>query len=122
MASPQARDDSPLLDRATQGLYVPGSVFKMVTSIAGLDSGSISPQTTYENQPAEYETGFLVDGFRIHDFPRGVQTNHPLDYCGALEFSSNIWSPPAALDPGPATLEAWAARLGFGTRIPIDLP
>jgi peptidoglycan glycosyltransferase len=122
MASLQARDDSPLLDRATQGLYVPGSVFKIVTSIAGLDSGSISPQTTYENQPAEFETGFLVDGFRIHDFPRDVQTDHPLDYYEALEVSSNIWFAHAGLDTGAANLGAWAARLGFGARIPFDLP
>jgi peptidoglycan glycosyltransferase len=122
MAGLQQRDDSPLLDRATQGLYVPGSVFKIVTSIAGLDSRSISPQTTYEDQPAEFETGFLVDGFRIHDFPRDVQTDHPLDYYEALEVSSNIWFAHAGLDTGPANLEAWAARLGFGARIPFDLP
>lgn len=122
MAGLQARDDSPLLDRATQGLYVPGSVFKIVTSIAGLDSGSISPETTYENQPAEFETGFLVDGFRIHDFPRHVQIDHPLDYYEALEVSSNIWFAHAGLDTGAANLETWAARLGFGARIPFDLP
>ena len=122
MASLQARDDSPLLDRATQGLYVPGSVFKMVTAIAGLDSGSISAQTTYEDQPAEYETGFLVDGFRIHDFARNVQTDHPLDFYEATEVSSNIWFAHAGLDTGPSNLEAWAERLGFGARIPFDLP
>jgi len=122
MASLLERDDSPLLDRATQGLYVPGSVFKIVTSIAGLDSGSITPQTTYENQPDEYDTGYLVDGFRIHDFPRGVQTDHPLNYYEALEVSSNIWFAHAGLDIGAANLASWAARLGFGARIPFDLP
>ena len=122
MASLLERDDSPLLDRATQGLYVPGSVFKIVTSIAGLDSGSISAQTTYEDQPAEYADGFLVGGFRIHDFPRDVQTDHPLDYFEALEVSSNIWFAHAGLDTGPANLQSWAARLGFGARIPFDLP
>ena len=122
MASLQAREDSPLLDRATQGLYVPGSVFKIVTSIAGLDSGAISPSTTYPDQPAEYDTGFLVDGFRVHDFPRGVQTDHPLDYYEALEVSSNIWFAHAGLDIGAVNLESWAARLGFGARLPFDLP
>jgi peptidoglycan glycosyltransferase len=122
MASLQARDDSPLLDRATQGLYVPGSVFKIVTAIAGLGSGSISPQTTYPDQPAEYDTGFLVDGFRVHDFPRGVQTDHPLDYYEATEVSSNIWFAHAGLDIGAENLQSWAARLGFGARLPFDLP
>ena len=39
VTSLQARDDSPLLNRATQGLYVPGSVFKIVTATAGARIG-----------------------------------------------------------------------------------
>jgi len=122
VASLQASTDSPLLDRATQGLYVPGSVFKIVTSIAGLSSGAFTPDTTYADQPGEIQTGFLVDGFRIHDYPRKVQTDHPLDYAEALEVSDNIWFAHAGLDTGPQNMVDWAARLGFGQRIPFDLP
>ena len=122
VATLQERTDSPLLNRATQGLYVPGSVFKIVTAIAGLGSGSIQPTTTYPDQPAEYQTGFLVDGFRIHDFPRRVQTDHPLDFYEATEVSSNIWYAHAGLDIGAQNLVDWAARLGFGERIPFELP
>lgn len=123
LASLQGRTDSPLLNRATQGLYVPGSVFKIVTAIAGLGSGAITPQTTYEDQPEEYETGFLVDGFRIRDSRRnGVQTDDPLDFYEATEVSSNIWFAHAGLDTGAANLIAWSERVGFGERIPFDLP
>jgi peptidoglycan glycosyltransferase len=122
MAGLQQRDDSPLLNRATQGLYVPGSVFKIVTAIAGLASGSITPSTTYLDQPEQYDTGFLVDGFRVHDFPRRVQTDHPLDFYEATEVSSNIWYAHAGLDTGAENLEQWAERLGFGQRIPFELP
>ncbi|MEP7158725.1 MAG: penicillin-binding protein 2 [Chloroflexota bacterium] len=121
MAALQQREDSPLLNRATQGLYVPGSVFKIVTAIAGLGSGAISPATTFEDQPAEYESGFLIDGFRVHDFPRDVQTDHPLDFYEATEVSSNIWYAHAGLDIGPQNLQDYASRLGFGARIPFEL-
>ena len=57
----------PLLPRATLGRYVPGSVFKIVTAVAGLGSGAVSPSTTYKEQPAAEKDGLLVDGFRIQD-------------------------------------------------------
>jgi penicillin-binding protein A len=116
------REDSPLLNRAAQGLYVPGSVFKIVTAGAGLGSGAIGPSTTYESQPAEYETGFLVEGFRIRDAPRSVQLDEPLDFLEATEVSSNIWYAHAGLDIGAEALLEWAGRFGFGERIPFDLP
>jgi peptidoglycan glycosyltransferase len=122
IAGLQDSGDSPLLDRATQGLYVPGSVYKIVTATAGLGSGAITPQTTYADQPGEIDTGFLVDGFRIHDFPRKVQTDHPLNFFEATEVSDNIWFAHAGLDIGPANMLDWAARYGFGQRIPFELP
>ncbi|HWH23651.1 MAG TPA: penicillin-binding protein 2 [Candidatus Limnocylindria bacterium] len=122
MARLAAREDAPLLNRATQGLYVPGSVFKIITAAAGLGSGSIRPGTTFESQPEEYETGFLVEGFRIRDFPRDFQTDHPLDFYEATEVSSNIWYAHAGLEIGAAGLRDWAGRLGFGEPLPFDLP
>ena len=113
---------SPLLNRATQGLYVPGSVFKMLTATAALDSGSISPDTTFADQPAEYRTGFRVEGFRIRDAARTVQLDHPLDFDEATEVSSNIYFAHVGLATGPANMLAYAGRYGFGAPIPFDLP
>ena len=82
---------------------MPGSVFKIVTATAGLDSGSITPETTYRRPArARSRPGFLVDGFRIHDFPRTVQTDHPLNFDEATEVSDNIYFAHAALDTGAA--------------------
>ena len=58
---------NPLLPRATQGLYTPGSVFKIVTSVAGLGSGAITPSTTFKDQPTSEKNGWLIDGFRVRD-------------------------------------------------------
>ena len=44
----QNDDSLPLLPRATQGRYIPGSVFKIVSAMAALDSGAVTPETTYE--------------------------------------------------------------------------
>ena len=41
---------APLNDRATEGLYAPGSTFKLVTSIAALSKGLISPNTTVDDK------------------------------------------------------------------------
>jgi peptidoglycan glycosyltransferase len=113
---------SPLLDRATQGLFVPGSVFKLVTSIAGLGSGAITPQTTYPDQPAEEKTGFLVDGYRVIDGHHPFTDGIALDYTQALEVSCNIYFAHVGLAVGGPALVQWAARLGFGAPLPFDLP
>jgi peptidoglycan glycosyltransferase len=113
---------SPLLDRVTQGLYVPGSVFKLVTSIAGLGSGTITPQTTYPDQPAEERTGFLVDGYRVIDGHHLFTGNTALDYSQALQVSCNIYFAHVGLALGGQALADWASRLGFGAPLPFDLP
>ena len=78
-----------------------------------------APSPRIEDQPEEYDTGFLVEGFRIRDFPRRVQLDHPLDFYEATEVSSNIWFAHAGLDTGADDMIAWAARLGFGQRIAV---
>ncbi|MFN8621591.1 MAG: penicillin-binding transpeptidase domain-containing protein [Chloroflexota bacterium] len=122
LAQLQADPDSPLLDRATQGAYVPGSVFKLVTAAAGLESGAITPDTTFPGQPKQSREGFVVDGFRIKDAPRDVQLDHPLDLDEAMEVSSNVWFAHAALATGATALERTASKLGIGRALPFELP
>jgi peptidoglycan glycosyltransferase len=113
---------SPLLDRATQGLYVPGSVFKIVTAIAGLGSGAVTPATRYPQQPAAEKDGLVVDGFTILDGHHAFTGNEELDLLTGTEVSCNIWYALAGLDTGGANLDAFARRLGFGAALPFDLP
>jgi penicillin-binding protein A len=112
----------PFLDRATMGRYVPGSVFKIVTSVAALGSGAISASTSYPQQPAAEETGLLVSGFRIHDGHHDFTGSQALDYDQAIEVSCNIYFALTGLRTGGAALVDWAGRLGFGAPIPFDLP
>jgi peptidoglycan glycosyltransferase len=117
-----ADDRQPLLPRATLGRYVPGSVFKIVTAVAGLGSGAVSPSTTYEAQPPAEEDGLLVEGFRIRDGHHPATGDRELDLVGATEVSCNIWYALTGLEIGGADLVDYAARLGFGAPIPFDLP
>jgi penicillin-binding protein A len=110
----------PLLPRATQGRYVPGSVFKIVTAIAGLGSGAFAPDTVFEGQREAERDGLVVSGFRIREHP-GVPVRD-YDLAGATEVSSNIYYAMAGLRTGGAALAEWAGRLGFGARLPFDLP
>jgi peptidoglycan glycosyltransferase len=121
-AALQDDKDQPLLPRATLGRYVPGSVFKIVTAIAGLGSGAITPSTTYKEQPAAEKRGLLVNGFRVRDGHHPQTGSTPLDFVSATEVSCNIWYALTGLRTGGADLVAYAGRLGFGAPLPFDLP
>ena len=112
----------PLLPRATRGLYVPGSVFKIVTALAALDSGAVTPDTTYAQQPKAEKDGLVVAGFRIHDGHHAVTGSKALDFYEATEVSCNIWYALTGLATGGEKLDAMARRLGFEEPIPFDLP
>ncbi|HEY7701277.1 MAG TPA: penicillin-binding protein 2 [Candidatus Limnocylindrales bacterium] len=118
------RDDAaePLLPRATLGRYVPGSVFKIVTAIAGLGSDAVTPDTTYAEQPRAERDGLLVEGFRIRDGHHPATGNRRLDFIEATEVSCNIWFALTGLETGGEPLVRYAEQLGFGSPIPFDLP
>jgi peptidoglycan glycosyltransferase len=111
----------PLLPRATQGLYVPGSIFKIVTALAGLDSGAINTNTTFSQQPKAEEDGLLISGFRVRDGHHTFTGSQALDFDEATEVSCNIWYALAGLRTGGDQLAETAGRLGFGQAIPFDL-
>jgi peptidoglycan glycosyltransferase len=110
----------PLLPRATQGRYVPGSVFKIVTAVAALGSGSMDPTTTFPNQAAAERNGLVVEGFRIREHA-GVPIR-TFDLAHATEVSSNIFFALAGLRTGGQNLVDYAERMGFGQPIDFDLP
>ena len=110
----------PLLNRATQGRFVPGSVFKIVTAIAALGSGAIDATTTFPNQAKAERDGLVVNGFRIREHP-GVPVR-TFDLAHATEVSSNIFFALTGLKTGGANLADYAAKLGFDGNVGFDLP
>ena len=115
-------EDSALLDRATRGVYTPGSVLKMVTAVAGLGSDAITPETVYPTQPAEEKTGMPVDGFKVRDGHHPQTGDEALALTDATAVSCNIYFAHTGLNVGGDAFLAWGARLGFGEPIPFDVP
>lgn len=104
---------APLLNRAIKGLYSPGSVFKIITALAGLETGKISPLTSF----------FCKGSFFLgaHQFscwePHGMQ-----DLKSALTHSCNVYFYHVGLLVGPETLNKYAREFGLGSPTHIDLP
>jgi penicillin-binding protein A len=109
----------PLLARARQGLYVPGSILKVLTASAALDAGAITPETTFPDQPRQESEGFTVSGFTIreHDLAGLQPALWPLSE--ALQVSSNIFYAHVALELGAERYLDYARRFGFCSPLAI---
>ncbi|MCI0633407.1 MAG: penicillin-binding protein 2, partial [Actinobacteria bacterium] len=76
----------PLLNRAVQGQYAPGSTFKLITAIAGLETGLLTPSETI------YDQGFLDVGDPPTRFENAGGKEHgSVDLARALTVSSDVY-------------------------------
>ena len=107
--------ETPLYNRATQGLYPPGSTFKVVTAAAGLESGAITPETTID-APGTLE----VEGTPLqNDF---TEDFGPIALDTALTNSVNTWFGQLGQKLGNDQLFETMEKFGFNSTPPIDLP
>ena len=89
--------EAPLLDRATQSRYPPGSTFKVVTAAAALDSGTITPETVID-APGSIDRRRPAAGKRLQH----LLLRPTLD--GALTNSVNTWFAQVGARVGEDTL------------------
>ncbi len=110
--------NSALMNRAIQGTYAPGSIFKMVTAIAGLQEGKI---TTSERIN---DTGIYPYGNRPHCWIYdSYHVGHGrLNVVGALEKSCNYYFYETGWRLGLDKLAAYANYFGLGRKTGIELP
>lgn len=113
------QNDAPLANRAIQGLYPTGSIFKLITATAGLEDGLIAPDTIVD------DTGKLtVDTINFKN--SGDKVYGPIDMVDALRVSSDVYfyklglAAKASGDGGQ--IQDWAKLYGLGETTGIDLP
>ena len=110
----------PLLNKAIQNSYSPGSTFKMITAIAGLESGVIDT-TTKINDVGVYRkySDYQPKCWYYSDYGRG---HGWLDVSGAIEKSCNYFFYETSDRMGIDTLSKFAKYFGLGGKTGIELP
>lgn len=107
---------APLTDRATQGLYPTGSTFKIITALAALESGVITPQTSI------YDGGKLTVGGQPFQNAGGASYGS-LTLVPALQVSSDVFFYTLGLDMwDTGQLQRWGHKLGIARPTGLDLP
>ena len=107
---------APLLDRASSGLFTPGSIFKVVTAAAALDSGTYKPDSTF-NDP-----GYCIEyGQRVNNYDTSTPFG-TVNFSQALINSINSSFCEMGKKMGPEKILDYARRFGFYADPPIDLP
>ena len=107
----------PLFNRAIQGGYPTGSTFKLVTAVAALESGHITPETVL-NDPGVLKVG-------DQEFKNAGDVAHgALALRQALTVSSDVFFYQLGqyMNEKGMPLQKWGHRLGIGRETGIDLP
>lgn len=107
-------EDSPLLNRGTQGKYTPGSVFKVVTAT------SIMENKENLNLTMNDEGTITIDGYVIANY--GKEYNGQTDLRKALVKSSNVYFAEKGVEVGGENMKNMANKYFIGQQIPFDLP
>lgn len=110
----------PLVNKAIQNSYSPGSIYKMVTAIAGLESNAINTRTTindtgvYNKYPDTPKNCWIYTDYR-----RG---HGWLNVSGAIEKSCNYFFYETADRMGIDVLNQYANAFGLGRKTGVELP
>jgi peptidoglycan glycosyltransferase len=110
-----------LVDRATQGLYPPGSAFKVVTAAAALDTGRFTPSSGFTDPGYCIEYGQRVNNFTNRD-QSGPEAFGHLTLATGFQNSVNSVFCNIGKALGMRTLMNYARRFGFDNTPAIDLP
>lgn len=109
----------PLFNRAILGTYPPGSIYKVVTSVAALEEGKVDEGYTYE------DTGVVTAGdseYRNWFFTQYGGVEGAVNITRALARSTNTFFYEVGAMLGAEALADWSNKFGLDTQTGIDLP
>ncbi len=106
---------TPLINKATNGLYAPGSTFKMIVGLAGLEARVVTPGDRVFC-PGHLDLGDT----RFHCWQR--HGHGSLDLRSAVKLSCDVYFYEVAKRVGIDRIAAMANRFGLGTDLEIELP
>jgi penicillin-binding protein A len=106
---------APLFNRATQAGYPPGSTMKVVTATAALDSGELTPSSTFSGR-----SPITIEGVPLSN--SGGEQFGTIDMTTALTNSVNTWWAQAGEKIGKDTMFKYMDRYGFDAKPRLDYP
>lgn len=106
---------SPLVNRATQFGYAPGSTFKVVTAVAAIDSGQYTPESTVDGRNEVPISGVPLKNDNNESLGQITLTE-------ALAKSVNTVYAQVAEQVGKQTMARYMSRFGFDRKPRLDYP
>jgi cell division protein FtsI/penicillin-binding protein 2 len=98
-----------------QRIYEPGSVFKLITMAAAIDSGSVTPDTVYEDTGSLTINSRTIKNWDHKAYGRTTMTE-------VIEHSLNLGAAFAAKETGKEKFLSYIEKFGFDKATGIDLP
>ncbi len=129
---------TPMLNRAIQGLYAPGSTFKTLTGTAALETGTLTTDSVFpQSEKIKYTRYKTAGGYKdawdvqageyaytgIDEIARTSRSKtSPMDMETSIVYSDNIFFSWAALRMGWDKFKSFLSYVGLGENVPFDLP
>ncbi|MCX7955823.1 MAG: penicillin-binding transpeptidase domain-containing protein [Patescibacteria group bacterium] len=110
--------NQPLFNRALDGVYPPGSIFKMIVAVAGLEEKKIDEKTVFEDK------GIIKSGpntFGNWYYLQYGKTEGIIDVVKAIKRSNDIFFYLAGEKIGAEKIKKWAEIFGLGKKTEIGL-
>jgi peptidoglycan glycosyltransferase len=105
----------PLVNRATQFGYAPGSTFKIVTATAAIDTGAFTPESTVSGRNGVPISGVPLQNDNNESFGQITLTQ------GLVHSVNTVWAQ-VAEQLGKGTMARYMNRFGFNRKPELDYP